>query len=119
MQNPNENENFARDDRSRSNPSQDRVRGFKNFKKYTQNLTEVCQVPVLSFFHNQVSKKLEVIGDSSSVSLISHDSELLNKLNNLNNTSLAEAELGTLVHRRQNMHIRVSKISRDLVRDAY
>ena len=56
------------------------------------NPTEVCQVPVLSFFHNQVSKKLEVIGDSSSDSFISLVSELLNKVDSVLSHSVTSGQ---------------------------
>ena len=58
------------------------------------NPTKVCQVPLLSFFHNQVSKKLEVIGDgdSSSDSLISLVSELLNKVDSVLSHSVTSGQ---------------------------
>ena len=45
MQNPNENENFARDDRSRSNPSQDRFQEFQEvYPESDRSLSSACLV---------------------------------------------------------------------------
>ena len=76
----------------RSNPSQDRSRGFANCQKYMKNMVEVCKVPLLVFYQNLLSLKLECYGDKKSVEIVSTEKDFLKKFDYVLSSSVASGE---------------------------
>ena len=70
------------------NVSQEKSRSLASLQKSASNFVENCKLPILVFFHNAVTKKLEVVGDKTSVDLARGDQLFLTKADSILSTSV-------------------------------
>ena len=71
------------------NPSQEKSRALASIQKSTSNFVETCKLPILVIYHSAVTKKLEVIGDKTSVDLARADNSFLARADTLLSGSAA------------------------------
>ena len=74
------------------NPSQEKSRALASIQKSTSNFVETCKLPILVIYHSAVTKKLEVIGDKTSVDLARADNSFLARADTLLSGSAASWE---------------------------